>query len=133
MSGPVDFIALIASFSELNTLASPVFLYTPSLSITSGSIAVDFITDPSGAIFPFGKVTVDVSPLRVALALFIITFSGSTPSFSNKYFLTYFLLSDSSHHSRFSLNVFPETVNSSKFNNPSLFRLSITSGTPPAA
>ena len=58
--GPLSLTAFIASASEINILAGPIFLYTPSSSITVLSIAVLLTTDPSGAIFPFGKVTVEV-------------------------------------------------------------------------
>src|SRR5699024_1522302 len=50
------------------TLATPVCRYTPSSPITDGSLEIDFITEPSGAIIPVGNVMVEVKPLPFALS-----------------------------------------------------------------
>ena len=67
-------------FSEVKTRAGPVLRYTPSESITDGSIAVDLITEPSGQRFPMGKQTVLVRPFSLATFGGRITVSGSIPS-----------------------------------------------------
>ena len=72
-------IAEMASRSEVNTLAGPTFLYTPSSSTTDGSMAVLFITEPSGAMFPEGNVTVRVRPLALARSGVLTSASGSVP------------------------------------------------------
>src|SRR4051794_7282779 len=54
----------------------------PSFPTTSGSIAVDLMTEPSGAMFPVGNVIVDVIPRLFAFAGLIMTSSASTPSAS---------------------------------------------------
>ena len=56
-------MAAMASRSDVKTRALPVLRYTPSSSTTVGSMAVDLMTEPCGARFPPGKVTVLVRPL----------------------------------------------------------------------
>ena len=73
-------MAAMASRSEVKTRALPVLRYTPSSSTTVGSMAVDLMTEPSGARFPPGNVTVLVRPLDLARSADIMTLSGSTPS-----------------------------------------------------
>ncbi|MOA01566.1 hypothetical protein D3C78_1209810 [compost metagenome] len=65
---PPVLIALIAALSVVNTLARPRWRYTPSWLTTDGSIAADLMTDPSGAILPTGKVTVEAIPAARALS-----------------------------------------------------------------
>ena len=126
-------IAEMASRSEVNTLAGPTFLYTPSSSTTDGSMAVLFITEPSGAMFPEGNVTVLVRPLALARSGVITMSSGSVPRSSMRLRLTPCRRSESSHQSRFSPRVCPVAVNTDVSSRPMRRRCNITSGTPPAA
>src|SRR6185436_5354773 len=92
-------MAAMASGSVTKTLAGPVKRYTPSASITDGSIDVLLITDPSGAMLPTGAQNVDVSPRLAADSGDMITSSGSTPSLARRPARSAARRSDDSHAS----------------------------------
>ncbi len=90
------------------------------------------MTEPSGAMFPCGNVTVLVSPRARAFGGDMITSSASTPSRSLSNSRRRVRRSERSHHSRTSPSRLPLAVRASSRNRPSVRRCSITSGTPPA-
>ena len=71
------------------------------------------ITEPSGAMFPFGNVTVLVSPFERARFGSMITLSGSIPSALVSLFLRATRRSESSHQSSVSPSVWPDAVKAS--------------------
>ena len=131
-SGPWLLMAAIAARSRVNTRAGPTFRYTPSASTTEGSIAVLLITEPCGARFPRGNVTVLVRPRTCARSGAMMTSSGSTPSMASNRSRSTRRRSEPSHQPRSRPSRSPATVRQSSSSRPLLRKWSMTSGTPPA-